>query len=176
MESKLKEIQHGDFAAYNSEELPFKPTDVELMKDYLIKKIKNQLLDRTRTLNQLQPLLAAAATSTKHPNGATRRDIAKKIKGLKERLIVILNEKDEFNFVVNQPIHPRESTRVQSISLVDVTDIHVRGDDKDLLVSKLKHEVVGQQQPVGPLIISIVGVGGIRKIILAQPVYNNEHW
>ncbi|KAK4427317.1 putative disease resistance protein RGA4 [Sesamum alatum] len=104
---------------------------------------------------------------------ATRRDIAKKIKGLKERLNVILNEKDEFNFVVNKPIDPRESTRVQSVSLVDVSDIHGRGDDKDLLVSKLKNEAVGQQQ-AGPLVFSIVGVGGIGKTTLAQLVYNDE--
>ncbi|KAK4395141.1 putative disease resistance protein RGA3 [Sesamum angolense] len=97
---------------------------------------------------------------------ATRRDIAKKIEGLKQRLNVILNEKDEFKFVVNQPIDdPRESTRAQSISLVEVSDIHGRGDDKDILVSKLKQEVVGQQLQAGPQVISIVGVR-IAKAIL----------
>ncbi|KAL0319362.1 UNVERIFIED_CONTAM: putative disease resistance protein RGA3 [Sesamum angustifolium] len=51
---------------------------------------------------------------------AMRRDIAKKIKSLKERLNEILNEKDEFGFVVNQPVvDPRESTRVRSVSLVE---------------------------------------------------------
>ncbi|KAK4395148.1 putative disease resistance protein RGA3 [Sesamum angolense] len=82
---------------------------------------------------------------------AMRRDIAKKIKSLKERL----NEKDEFGFVVNQPVvDPRESTRVRSVSLVEVSDIHGRGDDQESLTSKLIHEAAGQQ---GPQVISIVG-------------------
>ncbi|KAK4427262.1 hypothetical protein Salat_1495100 [Sesamum alatum] len=84
---------------------------------------------------------------------ATRRDIAKKVKGLKERLSVILNEKDEFNFIVNQLVDAQESTRVRSTSLVDVSDIygcHGRRPDQDILVSRLRLEVAGQQLQKGP--------------------------
>ncbi|KAL0367999.1 UNVERIFIED_CONTAM: putative disease resistance protein RGA3 [Sesamum calycinum] len=101
-------------------------------------------------------------------NVLTRRDIAKKMKRLKERVNVILNEKDDFNFVVNQPMDRRESGRVQSVSLVDVLDIQGRGDDREALVSKLMHEALG------PIVVSIVGVGGIGKTTLAQLVYNDE--
>ncbi|KAL0341901.1 UNVERIFIED_CONTAM: putative disease resistance protein RGA1 [Sesamum calycinum] len=103
---------------------------------------------------------------------ATRRDIAKKIKGLKERLSVILNEKDEFSFIVNQPVNAQESTRDRSTSLVDVSDIHGREKDRDVLVSKLMLEVAGKQS--GPDVISIVGTGGIGKTTLAQLVYNDD--
>ncbi|KAL0441422.1 UNVERIFIED_CONTAM: putative disease resistance protein RGA3 [Sesamum radiatum] len=108
-------------------------------------------------------------------NVATRRDIAKKIKGLKERLNGIVNEKDVFNFIVNQPVdNAQEATRVRSTSLVDVSEIHGRENDRDVLVSKLMLEVVGQQPQVGPRVVSIVGVGGIGKTTLAQLVYNDD--
>ncbi|XP_011072641.1 putative disease resistance protein RGA1 [Sesamum indicum] len=103
---------------------------------------------------------------------ATRRDIAKKIKGLKERLNVILNEKDEFSFIVNQPVNAQEPTRDRSTSLVDLSDIHGRGNDRDVLVSKLMLEVAGKQS--GPDVISIVGAGGIGKTTLAQLIYNDD--
>ncbi|KAK4388532.1 putative disease resistance protein RGA3 [Sesamum angolense] len=68
----------------------------------------------------------------------------------------------------HKPMDRRESGRVQSVSLVDVLDIHGRGDDREALVSKLMHEALG------PLVVSIVGVGGIGKTTLAQLVYNDE--
>ncbi|KAG8369751.1 hypothetical protein BUALT_Bualt14G0046300 [Buddleja alternifolia] len=107
---------------------------------------------------------------------ATRRDIAKKIKGLKERLDIIVKEKERYNFIVSEPNdRPRESNRVKSISLVDVSEIHGREADKDVLVSKLILDLEGLgQDELGPQVISVVGAGGIGKTTLAQLIYNDD--
>ncbi|KAK6164032.1 hypothetical protein DH2020_000896 [Rehmannia glutinosa] len=106
---------------------------------------------------------------------ATRHDIAKKIKGLKERLDRIVNEKDRYDFIVGQPVDLRESDRVRSTSLLDVSEIHGREVEKDVLVSKLMIQGgVGEKELKNPSVISIVGTGGIGKTTLAQLLYNDD--
>ncbi|KAG8367038.1 hypothetical protein BUALT_Bualt16G0030900 [Buddleja alternifolia] len=104
----------------------------------------------------------------------TRYDIAKKIKGQKGRLDMIVKEKDRYNFIVGWPTDDRrESDRVRSTSSIDESKIHGRQADKDILVSKLMREDDGGEG-FAPRVVSIVGVGGIGKTTLAQLVYNND--
>ncbi|KAK4427313.1 putative disease resistance protein RGA3 [Sesamum alatum] len=103
---------------------------------------------------------------------ATSDNIAKKIKGLKERLNVIAKEKDQYGFIANQIVDSRESVRLQSTSLVNVSEIHGREVDKDILVSQLM--LSGQEEELGPQVISIVGMAGIGKTTLAQLAYNDD--
>ncbi|KAG8380079.1 hypothetical protein BUALT_Bualt07G0156300 [Buddleja alternifolia] len=102
-----------------------------------------------------------------------RHDIATKIKGLKESLDMVVNEKDRYNFIEAQPVATRKSDRVKSTSLIDVSEIQGREYDKDVLVSKLILEGASQEES-GPRVISIVGTGGIGKTTLAQLVYNDD--
>ncbi|PIN16162.1 Apoptotic ATPase [Handroanthus impetiginosus] len=106
---------------------------------------------------------------------AAHRDIAVKIKGLKERLDLIVKEKERYGFTVGtfgQVAYPRQSERDGSTSFVDPKEIQGREDDKEALVSKLIRESAGQES--GPDVVSIVGPGGIGKTTVAQLVYNDD--
>ncbi|KAG8380081.1 hypothetical protein BUALT_Bualt07G0156500 [Buddleja alternifolia] len=102
-----------------------------------------------------------------------RRDIAKKIKGLKKRMDMIVEEKARYDFIIAQPVEPRKSDRVKTTSLVDVSEIQGRAADKDALVNNLILEGAGQEER-GSYVVSIVGTGGIGKTTLAQLVYNDD--
>ncbi|KAG8367039.1 hypothetical protein BUALT_Bualt16G0031000 [Buddleja alternifolia] len=100
-----------------------------------------------------------------------QHNIAKKIKGLKGRLDMIVKEKDQYNFIVDRHADDRrESDRVRSTSSIDVSKIQGRDADKDILVSKLMLGEEGLETRV----VSIVGVGGIGKTTLAQLAYNDD--
>ncbi|KAL0415127.1 UNVERIFIED_CONTAM: putative disease resistance protein RGA3 [Sesamum latifolium] len=105
---------------------------------------------------------------------ATRRDIATKIKGLKEKLDLIVAEKERYGFIISHPVVPQASGRVHTTSFVDVSEIHGREADKDTLVNKLMLHVSGQQEVGGARVISVVGTGGIGKTTLAQLVHNDN--
>ncbi|PIN26958.1 Apoptotic ATPase [Handroanthus impetiginosus] len=106
---------------------------------------------------------------------AAHRDIAVKFKGLKERLDMIVEEKERYGFTVGtvgQVAYPRQSERDGSTSFVDPKEIQGREDDKEALVSKLIRESAGQESV--PDVVSIVGAGGIGKTTIAQLVYNDD--
>ncbi|KAG8367041.1 hypothetical protein BUALT_Bualt16G0031200 [Buddleja alternifolia] len=104
--------------------------------------------------------------------GTIRRDIAKKIEGLKEKLDMIVKEKDRYNFIVDPPADDhRESTIHRfTTSFIDVSKIRGRDADKDILVSKL----MPNKEAFETRVVSIVGVGGIGKTTLAQLAYNDD--
>lgn len=62
--------------------------------------------------------------------------------------------------------------RVQSIFFIDESEICGRDYKKNELLSKLLSDSSDQQKPIK--MISIVGMGGIGKITLAQMAYNDK--
>nr|GMD08474.1 putative disease resistance protein RGA3 [Ipomoea batatas] len=98
-------------------------------------------------------------------------DIAKKIKELDSRLDRITKEKDQFNFLAVATLHPdQELKRVSTPFDVDATEIQGRESDASGLISKL----VEDNNNGPPVVISIVGAGGIGKTTLAQLVYGHQ--
>ncbi|XP_031129835.1 putative disease resistance protein RGA3 [Ipomoea triloba] len=98
-------------------------------------------------------------------------DIANKIKELDSRLDRITKEKDQFNFLAVASLHPdQELKRVSTPFDVDATEIQGRESDASGLISKL----VEDNDNGPPVVISIVGAGGIGKTTLAQLVYGDE--
>ncbi|KAF3684578.1 hypothetical protein T459_23438 [Capsicum annuum] len=104
------------------------------------------------------------------------RDIVRKIKELDVKLEEIVREKDQFNCVVSATgdggIYDQDMfRRVMTTGIVDESEVHGRDSDKDVVIRKL---LENSDQENGPLVVSIVGTGGIGKTTLAQLAYGDK--
>ncbi|KAK4596624.1 hypothetical protein RGQ29_014592 [Quercus rubra] len=99
-----------------------------------------------------------------------RRDIARKIKEITEKLDEIDGEGDMYQFVLTSG--NEEVVRLPTDSHVDVSNILGRDKVKVDLVNILLGR--GNEEERSPHVISLVGMGGVGKTTLAQLAYNDS--
>ncbi|KAL6123444.1 hypothetical protein ACLB2K_075966 [Fragaria x ananassa] len=99
-----------------------------------------------------------------------RHEVAKKIEELNERLDEIDENKQRFNFQQNTPrAVPELLQRPKTTSLPNARTFG-RDSEKKLIISKLLSE--NSEESEVPLIVPVVGLGGMGKTYLANLVYN----
>ncbi|KAJ6358300.1 hypothetical protein OIU76_000076, partial [Salix suchowensis] len=99
-----------------------------------------------------------------------RRDIALKIKEVSEKVDEIANERARHGLQLNRGTD--EIQRLISTSLVDELNVCGRDNEKKIIVSKLLAESSQEARDVD--VISLVGLGGIGKTILAKLAFNDD--
>ncbi|PWA92870.1 Disease resistance protein [Artemisia annua] len=118
--------------------------------------------------------------STHHNPLMVKTRIAHKVKNIRKKLEVIDANRSRFQFT---PTNIREDavgvaseiSNRETSSLVNLSKIYGRDEEKKMIVDKVCNQEIGIRQDVDDVrVYAIWGMGGIGKTTLAQLVYNHE--
>ncbi|KAK9923347.1 hypothetical protein M0R45_031771 [Rubus argutus] len=102
--------------------------------------------------------------------------IAKDIKDLNSRLTKIAEDRHNYQFQYTTISGIEQLQQLKTFSLVDVSEIFGRENEKHTLISMLLGQsTCTSEEERGPLVIPVVGMGGMGKTTLAQLAYNDEN-
>ncbi|KAL5712246.1 hypothetical protein ACHQM5_014437 [Ranunculus cassubicifolius] len=170
----------------NAEEIQVKNEDVKIWLEQLngICYDADDVLDEWSTrmiISQIQRRENDAPTGKKvcqflaslfscYKSLVVRKNIAHRIKEIRERLDEVASMNDQYRLFENLP--QGETPRPIISSLVDLSGIYDRDEDKRIIVSKLLTE--SNHREMHAPVISIVGTAGFGKTALAQLVIKDE--
>ncbi|XP_004307506.1 PREDICTED: putative disease resistance protein RGA3-like isoform 3 [Fragaria vesca subsp. vesca] len=140
----------------------------DVLDEWITKVLKHQLE------KQIGNALVTTFKKVCNPSSSQlflRHEIATKIKELNERLASIDERKQSFGFQNCVRAVPELLQRRKTTSLPNVKTFG-RDNEKNLIISKLLSE--SSEGNEVPLIIPIVGMGGMGKTSLANLVYNDD--
>ncbi|XP_030971472.1 putative disease resistance protein RGA3 [Quercus lobata] len=103
-------------------------------------------------------------------NVSVRHEVGHKIKKMNETLANILKVRQDFGIDSNS--QPERVERLEITSIVDVSKIVGRNEYRDDPLNNLL--AMGSQEESNPLVITLVGIGGIGKSTLAKLAYNDS--
>nr|XP_043610467.1 putative disease resistance RPP13-like protein 1 [Erigeron canadensis] len=144
----------------------------DILDDLATEAMQYQLKETSNAnISKVLKVIPTCCTSVAPHSIKYGRKMSYKLDEITTKLRALVEEKSILGLISNVEKSHRTSRRLEETSLVDVTRIVGRDEDKEALLMKL---LGNESCDENFSIVSIVGLGGIGKTTLAQVLYNDK--